>query len=142
MAKETPEVQSLDHLVLTVADIAATVEFYTRVLGMRATEFIASDGKPRHALSFGAQKINLHPAGSDITPRAARPMPGSADLCFLSPSPAEVWMAHFETLSIEVIAGPVPRAGAQGPIMSVYIRDPDGNLVEVANPVEGSREEA
>ncbi len=135
MAKETPEVQSLDHLVLTVSDIAATVEFYTRALGMKAAEFTASDGQTRHALNFGAQKINLHPAGSAITPRAARPTPGSADLCFLSATPAEVWMAHFEGLSIEVIEGPVPRAGAQGAIMSVYIRDPDGNLVEVANPV-------
>lgn len=137
MAKETPEVQSLDHLVLTVADIAATVEFYTRALGMTATEFTASDGKTRHALSFGAQKINLHPSGSAIIPRAARPTPGSADLCFLSAAPAEAWVAHFERLSIEVVTGPVPRAGAQGPITSVYIRDPDGNLVEIAHPVGG-----
>lgn len=129
----TPTVQSFDHLVLTVADIAATVRFYTTVLGMEAEEFHPADGSTRTALKFGTQKINLHPASREFLPKAARPTPGSGDLCFLSNVPLADWESHLARCGIEVEQGPVARTGATAPIMSLYIRDPDGNLVEIAN---------
>ncbi len=126
---KAPRLESLDHFVLTVADIEATIAFYTRVLGMTAVSF----GEGRHALSFGNQKINLHQKGSEFEPKALRPTPGSADLCFLSEDPLDAFIRHFESLNISIELGPVPRTGANGPICSIYIRDPDGNLIEVAN---------
>lgn len=126
------KVDGLDHLVLTVADVEASVDFYQRTLGMAAVSF--ADG--RRALAFGEQKINLHRHGHEFEPRAARPVPGSADLCFLtSLSLAEV-QAHLAACGVVVIEGPVRRTGATGPLLSVYFRDPDGNLIEVANPIE------
>ncbi|MDF0602973.1 VOC family protein [Psychromarinibacter sp. C21-152] len=122
----------LDHLVLTVADIEATVAFYGDVLGMLREEFHGADGAPRVAVSFGSQKINLHAEGDAIEPRAVRPVPGSADLCFLSDVPLETWQEHFDAQGVPVIDGPVARTGATGPITSLYIRDPDGNLIEVS----------
>ena len=122
---------SLDHLVLTVADVAATVRFYSEVLGMEAQVF---GDPPRHALGFGRQKINLHPAAAPYEPKAARPMPGSADLCFLSDQPLAEWQAQLARHGVAVELGPVPRTGAEGPIRSLYLRDPDGNLIEIANP--------
>ena len=131
------QLKSLDHLVLTVADIEATIGFYTRVLGMEAVSFTPASGPasgaPRHALRFGAQKINLHPAAAPFEPKAAHPRPGSADLCFLSDTPLADWLAHFAALGIAPIEGPVARSGATGPLVSVYLRDPDGNLIEVSN---------
>lgn len=127
-----PVVQSLDHLVLTVADIDATRAFYAR-LGMTADRFAAADGTTRWALTFGRQKINLHPAGREFEPKAARPVPGSADLCFLSDTPLTQWQEHLEEHGIAIIDGPVRRTGAQGPILSLYVRDPDGTLIELAN---------
>ena len=123
-----PRVSSLDHLVLTVADPAVTVAFYTRVLGMEARRF----GGGRQALHFGDQKINLHPAAAPIRPHAAVPTAGSADLCFLSETPLDDWQAHLEALGVAVEEGPVDRTGATGPIRSLYVRDPDGNLVEIS----------
>jgi catechol 2,3-dioxygenase-like lactoylglutathione lyase family enzyme len=120
---------SLDHVVLTVRDLEATVRFYVEGLGMELREF--QDG--RHALHFGAQKINLHVSGREFEPKAARPTPGSADLCFLTDSPLDDVMRHLEAQGHRVIEGPVERAGAQGPIVSIYLRDPDGNLIEIAN---------
>ena len=128
-----PSVASLDHLVLTVADIARSVAFYRDVLGMVPQEFTVADGTRRWALAFGVQKINLHPADGPFDPKAARPTPGSADLCFLSDEPLAGWQAHFTACGVPVAEGPVARTGATGPIMSLYIRDPDGNLIEVAN---------
>jgi catechol 2,3-dioxygenase-like lactoylglutathione lyase family enzyme len=119
----------LDHLVLTVRDVAATVEFYTVVLGMRAVTF----GENRTALAFGDQKINLHERGHEITPHAARPAPGSADLCFLTATPLDEAARHLARCGVEIEAGPVERTGATGRILSLYIRDPDGNLLEVSN---------
>ncbi len=127
-----PDVKSLDHLVLTVGDLAATLEFYQAVLGMQAEMFSPADGSQRWALKFGAQKINLHVVGQEFDPKAARPVAGSADLCFLSETALEAWQAHFEENGIVVEAGPVKRTGAQGPIVSLYLRDPDGNLIEVS----------
>ena len=122
----------LDHLVLTVADMAATTAFYRDVLGMEVEVFLPADGTERVALTFGDQKINLHPAASPFEPKAQVATPGSADLCFLTEAPLDRWQAH---LGGRVIAGPVVRTGATGPIMSLYLRDPDGNLIEVARRI-------
>ena len=127
-----PKLTALDHLVLTVADVDATVAFYRDVLGMTAQTFTPADGSRRTALCFGAQKINLHPADRPFDPKAARPTPGSGDLCFLTDTPLADWQAHFAQHAVPVIEGPVARTGATGPIRSLYIRDPDGNLIEVA----------
>lgn len=131
----TPAVTALDHLVLTVADIDATIAFYTQVLGMQAQVFFAADGSTRHALAFGRQKINLHPAAKPFDPKAAVALPGTADLCFLTETPLPDWQAHLATLGIPVEDGPVRRTGATGPILSLYVRDPDGNLVEISTPL-------
>lgn len=129
----TPTVQSLDHLVLTVADLNVTLAFYTEVLGMRAERFTPADRSQRWALRFGSQKINLHQAGAEFLPKAARPTTGSADLCFLSDTPLADWQAHLDALKISPEEGPVRRSGAEGPILSLYLRDPDGTLIELSN---------
>ena len=133
---DTIKVSSLDHLVLTVADIAATLIFYTDILGMTAQTFSPASGSPRHALRFGAQKINLHPALTPFEPKAAHPGPGTADLCFLSETPLADWQDHLAAKGVAILDGPVPRTGATGPIESLYLRDPDGNLIEISNAVE------
>lgn len=122
------QIERLDHLVLTVADIDRTVDFYTRVLGMRAETF----GAGRRALRFGESKINLHQAGREFEPKALCPVPGSADLCFVSATPLEQVQEQLAALGVAVEEGPVDRTGALGPIRSVYVRDPDGNLVEIS----------
>lgn len=129
----TPSVQSLDHLVLTVRDLDATLAFYTEVLGMTAEQFTPADGTQRWALRFGSQKINLHRAGAEFLPKAQRPTPGSADLCFLTETPLADWQAHLRARKIAVEDGPVRRSGAEGPILSLYLRDPDGALIELSN---------
>jgi len=122
--------QRLDHLVLTVADIEATCQFYTRVLGCQIIRF----GEGRLALRIGdSQKINLHSTANPLLPAARLPQPGTADLCFLTAEPMAEVIAHFQHLGIDIEEGPVQRTGTQGPILSVYIRDPDGNLIEIAN---------
>ena len=128
-----PCLTSLDHLVLTVSDMDATVAFYTDALGMTAEAFTPADGSRRWALKFGAQKINLHKAGAEFEPKAAHPAPGTADLCFLSDVPLADWKAHLAAQGVTVEDGPVPRTGATGPLTSIYIRDPDGNLIEISN---------
>lgn len=130
-----PKLTGMDHLVLTVADIDAAIAFYCDVLGMVAEAFTPADGSRRWALKFGAQKINLHQTGVEIAPHAERPTCGSADLCFLSDTSLSAWQAHFSDLGIAVEEGPIARTGATGPILSLYIRDPDGALIEVANRV-------
>jgi len=122
-------VRSLDHLVLTVSDIATTVRFYES-LGMRRVEF----GDGRVALRFGDQKINLHEAGAEPEPHAARPTRGSGDLCFLVDDDLERVAESLSKAGIEVELGPVDRTGATSPIVSLYVRDPDGNLVELSRP--------
>ena len=121
-------ITSLDHLVLTVRDLDATVRFYIEGLGMELREF----DQGRKALHFGKQKIHLHLAGHEFEPKAARATPGSADLCFLTERPLGEVSARLEALGCPIIEGPVPRTGATGPMLSIYTRDPDGNLVEVA----------
>jgi len=125
-------VSRLDHLVLTVADVDATCDFYERVLGMTAVTFETATGR-RRALAFGDQKINLHPAGGEFEPKAAKATPGSADLCLIAETPLDEVAAHLDACGVAVIEGPVARSGAVGPITSLYFRDPDGNLIEVAN---------
>jgi catechol 2,3-dioxygenase-like lactoylglutathione lyase family enzyme len=122
-------VDSLDHLVLTVRDLQAAIDFYVRGLGMTEVTF----GAGRKALAFGTQKINLHEAGKEFEPKAERPTPGSADLCFLTSTPVEQYATHLAALGIEVIEGPVARTGAVGALLSIYVRDPDLNLIEIAN---------
>jgi catechol 2,3-dioxygenase-like lactoylglutathione lyase family enzyme len=123
------QIERLDHLVLTVADIGRTCDFYTRVLGMEVVRF----GEGRTALRFGQQKINLHPADRVPGLVADKPTPGSGDLCFITSTPLADVTAHLEQCRIPIVAGPGPRAGAIGTIQSVYIRDPDQNLVEISN---------
>lgn len=125
------KIDSLDHLVLTVKDIEATAFFYSKVLGMGIVTF----GGGRKALSFGLQKINLHQHGKEFEPKAHHPTPGSADLCFITSVPLPEVVNHLSSCNVAVIEGPVQRTGATGPILSVYFRDPDMNLIEVSNRV-------
>jgi catechol 2,3-dioxygenase-like lactoylglutathione lyase family enzyme len=122
-------VDHLDHLVLTVKDIEASVFFYTRVLGMTETTF--ADG--RKALAFGSSKINLHQAGHEFEPKAAAPTPGSGDLCLIVDDDLDTVQAQLAAAGVMVEIGPVKRTGAVGEIISVYIRDPDQNLIELSN---------
>lgn len=126
------EIERIDHLVLTVRDIPATCDFYRRALGMEVVTF----RQGRTALKFGRQKINLHQAGREFEPKAARPTPGSADLCLLTGAPLAGWIEHLRACGVEIEEGPVRRAGALGPIESIYLRDPDANLIEVSNQIE------
>jgi catechol 2,3-dioxygenase-like lactoylglutathione lyase family enzyme len=123
------QIRSLDHLVLTVADVQSTCAFYTRVLGIREVVF----GGGRHALVFGDQKINLHQHEAEFEPKALRPTPGSADFCLLTETPFKEVVRHLSDCGVPALEGPVERTGATGPITSVYLRDPDGNLIELAN---------
>jgi catechol 2,3-dioxygenase-like lactoylglutathione lyase family enzyme len=125
-------ISQLDHLVLTVQDIETTCHFYSQVLGMKVVTFGESQAG-RKALEFGNQKINLHQAGKEFEPKAARPTPGSADLCFISATPLAEVIQHLRSSNIDIIEGPVERTGAMGILESVYFRDPDGNLIEVSN---------
>lgn len=121
-------IDHLDHLVLTVADIARSCDFYQRVLGMEVVTFKGG----RKALSFGQQKINLHAHGREFEPKALAPTPGSADLCFIAATPLHELIAELAALNVPIEEGPVERTGATGPIRSVYIRDPDHNLIELS----------
>ena len=122
-------ITKLDHLVLTVKDIHETILFYTTVLGMKEISF----GDIRQALQFGNQKINLHQRGDEVEPHASNPTPGSADLCFITDLPLDQVIEHIQSIGVPILAGPLPRSGATGRLLSVYLRDPDGNLIEIAN---------
>lgn len=119
--------EHLDHLVLTVANIDATVDFYTEVLGM---DLIKVDG--RKALAFGIQRLNLHQRGHEFEPKAAHPTPGSADLCFLTTTSLDTVIEYLVEQKVHIEAGPVEREGAIGKLRSIYLRDPDRNLIEIS----------
>lgn len=123
------QIDCLDHLVLTVSDIEATCGFYSKILGMEVITF----GNGRKALIFGSQKLNLHQWGHEPEPKAGYPLPGSADLCFITSTPLPEAAAHLIASGVTILEGPVRRTGATGPILSLYIRDPDLNLIEISN---------
>lgn len=123
------KIDALDHLVLTVADIDATCAFYERMLGMRTVSF----GDGRKALAFGVQKLNLHQRGHEFEPKAEHPTPGAIDACFVTAVPVPEVIAHLQRCGVPMEEGPVQRTGARGPILSVYLRDPDRNLIEVSH---------
>ena len=128
-------IDHLDHLVLTTADEAACIRFYTEVLGMQLESFVG--GTPpveRRAFRFGAQKINLHVKGREFEPKAHLPVPGALDLCFIASVPLETVVARLESAGVTIIEGPVIRTGATSKIRSVYVRDPDLNLIEISVP--------
>ncbi len=132
-------IDHLDHLVLTTAHESACIDFYTRVMRMRLESFIG--GKPpveRKAFQFGNQKINLHIQGKEFEPKADRPTPGSLDLCFIASTSLEAVMTHLKQESWPTIEGPVVRTGARSKIRSVYIRDPDQNLIEISEEISST----
>jgi len=122
-------IDRIDHVVLTVADVERTIAFYVDVLGMTEVSF----GSGRKALTFGSSKLNLHQRGREFEPKAAKPTPGSADLCLIADEPLETVVADLAAHGVAIEEGPVSRTGARGPITSVYIRDPDRNLIELSN---------
>ena len=126
-------IDRIDHLVLTVEDLDRTIAFYVDVLGMTEATF----GSGRKSLLFGSSKVNLHERGREFEPKAATPTPGSADVCLIVDDSLEWVVSELAAIGIAVEEGPVPRTGARGPITSVYIRDPDGNLIELSNYPEG-----
>lgn len=126
------KIASIDHFVLTVVSIEQTCEFYGRVLGMRVQTF-GTPTTPRTALVFGTQKINLHQVDRLPDPNVLKPSPGSADFCLIATTPIAEVITHLHELNIPIIEGPIRRTGAIGVIESIYIRDPDLNLVEIAN---------
>lgn len=123
------DIQSLDHLVLTVKNIEESIHFYSNILGMQHIQF----GDNRHALKFGEQKINLHQSDNIFQPAAKSPTSGSADLCFIVNTPTEQIVSELSEADINVLEGPVKRTGANGKILSIYLRDPDMNLIELSN---------
>lgn len=123
------KIQSLDHLVLTVADIERTCQFYTTILGMEMVTF----NNNRLALKFGQQKINLHQLGHEFEPKAEFPTPGSADICLISQTPLKEVIAELQTHHVKIEQGPLPKHGALGDLESIYLRDPDHNLIEISN---------
>lgn len=122
-------IDRIDHIVFTVSDVAATCDFYEKVLGMKVETF----GERRKALCFGVQKINLHQYGKEFEPKAHAPAPGCQDICMITNVPITEVMQHLETCGVAIEEGPIKRTGATGPINSVYFRDPDKNLIEVSN---------
>ena len=128
MASMAFTIETLDHLVLTVAKLDATTDFYSEVLGM---DVITQNG--RTALAFGEQRINLHQRGHEFNPKAAHPTPGAGDLCFITATPLEEVIAYLGDIRVHIEEGPVERAGAMSQIRSIYVRDPDHNLIEISN---------
>ena len=122
-------IKTIDHIVLTVYNIEASLDFYQAILGMEVETF----AEGRIALKFGSQKLNLHQYGKEFEPKAQSPLPGSIDLCFITETPLAEAMSQVRNRGVRIIEGPVEKTGAQGPISSFYFRDPDMNLIEVAN---------
>ena len=128
------EIANIDHLVMTVTDMSKTIDFYCSVLGTTMIEFVPPDGgDTRKSLHFGNQKINLHDASSPYLPHAKAPQAGSVDVCFISAQQLDKWQAHLAYHGVSIEKGPVCKTGANGTLKSLYIRDPDGNLIEISN---------
>ena len=125
----------IDHIVLTTGDLDRCTDFYTRVLGMQLERY----GEGRIALRFGDHKFNVHPPGVGAFIKARTPTPGSLDLCFLADRPLEQVIAHIQRSKVAIEEGPVERTGARFRIRSIYVRDPDGNLVEISEPASGKQ---
>ena len=128
------KIDRVDHIVITAHDVERTIGFYSKVMGMEPITFAGG----RRGLAFGRQKINLHQSGREYEPKALQPTPGSLDLCFITETPLEEVIADLEAHGVVLAEGPVEKTGALGPMMSVYFRDPDGNLIEVSNYGERS----
>ena len=127
-------ITAIDHIVITAQDMDKTIHFYCDILGMTLQRFSPPDGSAdRVAVSFGQQKINLHDAASPYIPHARHPVAGAVDICFLSDVTVENWCKRFEDFSVSIENGPVSKTGATGPLWSIYVRDPDGNLIEISN---------
>jgi catechol 2,3-dioxygenase-like lactoylglutathione lyase family enzyme len=122
-------IDRIDHIVITAFDVERTLDFYSKVMGMEPITFAGG----RRGLAFGKQKINLHQSGREFEPKALKPTPGSMDLCFITETPLVEVISHLKSHGVAIAQGPVEKTGAQGPMMSVYFRDPDGNLIEVSN---------
>ena len=129
------KLEKIDHVVITVKDLNKTIDFYTNILGMKLEEFSLSldDNQIRYALSFGSQKINIHEEKKPIKPNALNPSSGSMDICFISKNKINDWVYHLVKKGINIEIGPEKKTGALGPILSIYIRDPDFNLIEISN---------
>jgi catechol 2,3-dioxygenase-like lactoylglutathione lyase family enzyme len=128
------DIKSIDHIVMQTVDVPETIKFYTEILGMTHSEFQPPTGGPvRQSLHFGAQKINLHEASAPFLPHARHPTAGSVDLCFITQQSIGDWQQHLAKCGIVIEYGPVRKTGANGPLLSIYIRDLDGNLIEISN---------
>jgi len=129
------KVEKIDHVVITVKDLNKTIDFYTNALGMKLEKFSSSldDNQFRYAVSFGSQKINIHEEIKPIKPNALNPSSGSMDICFISKNKINDWVHHLVKKGINIEIGPERKTGALGPILSIYIRDPDFNLIEISN---------
>src|SRR5215210_6591892 len=127
-------IHHIDHIVLTTRDKAACIRFYSEVLGMKLETF-RTPTEERLALKFGQQKINLHEWGREFSPRAHVAVPGSLDLCFIAAVPLDEVIVRLRALKVQIIEGPVTKTGAVSKLRSVYVRDPDLNLVEISGPV-------
>ena len=126
----------IDHVVITVFDINKSVHFYSNILGMELLEFLSStDNTKRKSLKFGRQKINLHEVSKPFKPHANKPLPGTMDICFISEINVNDWIKIFDKFNIKIEDGPVKKTGANGPIRSIYVRDPDKNLIEISNQI-------
>ena len=127
-------IDSIDHIVLTSQNLDKTIHFYCDILGMTLERFSPPDGSAeRLAVLFGQQKINLHDASSPYIPHARCPVAGAVDICFLSSITVENWCKRFEEFSVSIEEGPISKTGAMGSLWSIYVRDPDGNLIEISN---------
>ena len=129
------KLEKIDHVVITVKDLNKTIDFYTNILGMKLEKNLTSvdNNQIRYAVSFGSQKINIHEEIKPIKPNALNPSSGSMDICFISKNKINDWVRHLEKKGINIEIGPEKKTGALGPIISIYIRDPDFNLIEISN---------
>mgnify|MGYP003346932023 FL=1 len=129
------KLEKIDHVVITVKDLNKTIDFYTNALGMKLEKFSSSldNNQIRFAVSFGSQKINIHEEIKPIKPNALNPSSGSMDICFISKNKINEWVHHLVKKGINIEIGPERKTGALGPILSIYVRDPDFNLIEISN---------